>query len=425
LSKVILSINKGDGLRLYGPLTLRVLKGQVSLLGAELSSNDIIDIKSLRSYSVLAVEDSELEVNVKEGGRVEFPVKEEHYMSWLRLADTILDSIESHSTIAVLGPVESGKTSYAALLANRAISRGVAPSVIDADIGQADIGPPGFVSLSYPGSWITWLRELEPVVMKFVGSIEPGPVMGKLISSVKILVEKSRKDGLGITIIDTDGWVQGLQAVEAKIDMLDSVGVDMAVVLGDEILYNVLRKALEAPVYYLPSPEVKIVRGVGERRLLRKENYRRFLEGFEREIDLEKVTVKGSCLFNGIFREDGGLKKTVLETLGSKVLAISEMPGFLCIAIESKEPPDQQNIRNLQKKVNKDVIVIHTGGTIRILSSLRDPEGFDHPALLTELDISEKKAIFRTKYDGEVREVIFSRIRLNESFEEIRGRIWI
>jgi polynucleotide 5'-hydroxyl-kinase GRC3/NOL9 len=425
LTKIVISIEKGEGLRLYGPLVLKVLKGSVSILGAELKPNDEVEVRAYRSYSILSLESSEIEIKVGEGGRIEFPVREDHYLKWLELADTLLDSIDRPSIIAVVGPVESGKTSYAALLANRAISRGLAPAILDADIGQADIGPPGFISLSYPEGWITWLRELNPVAMKFVGSIEPSHVVGRMISGINSLIRRALKDGLGLIVIDTDGWVQGLQAIEAKIDILDSIGIDALIVMGDRLLYESLRRSLSAPTYLLPSPTVKITRNPSDRKTLRKENYRRFIGNNKREIDLRKVAIKGSCLLNGSPVEDDSIKRYVKEVLDNKVLAISELPGTLCIALESTEPPEAQQVKVLQKRLNKDIIVIYSGGFRGVLSSLRDPEGYDHPAILSDLDFSEKKAIFITSYTGEVREVIFSRIRLTNEFDEIRGRIWI
>ncbi len=424
-AKTTLLLEEGEDLRLYGPLSLTVKKGLLTLLGAELKKGDRVEINRYRSYVAIANESTEVEISVKKGGKIEFPANEEHISEWIKVADSLLDSLEKPSTVAVVGPVESGKTSYTAFLANRALSKGIIPAIIDADIGQADIGPSGFVSLAYAETWVTWLRELNPSLMKFVGSIEPSHVIGKLISSIAKLIEEALKEGAGIVIVDTDGWTQGIQALESKVDLLDSIRSDIVIVLEDELLYNFLKKSIDAPVYYLPSPSIKVARDPSDRKLLRRENYKRFLDSKEVEVDLNKVSVKGSCLLQGTPLSDRSLEKIIVDTLSARVLLISEIPGVLCIGIESKEPPDSQALKALQRKIGRDIIAVYSGAFSRILSSLRDSRGFDHPALLLDINLKEGKALFKTNYDGDIREVIFSRIRLSESFEEIRGRIWI
>jgi len=83
----------------------------------------------------------------------------------------------------VIGQVDSGKSSVSILLSNTALNNGEKPAVIDGDVGQADIGPPGFISLSYPDSKTLWMRTLKPYAMKFIGDIKPQGHMFQIIQS--------------------------------------------------------------------------------------------------------------------------------------------------------------------------------------------------------------------------------------------------
>jgi hypothetical protein len=61
-----------------------------------------------------------------------------------------------------------------------------------------------------------------------------------------------------------------------------------------------------------------------------------------------------------------------------------------------------------------------------ILSALRDGRGHDCPALLVDVDLRSRKALFKTKCRGPFKSALISRIRLTEDYREAaRGRIWI
>ncbi len=429
MPRLTLELEAGEQARLFGPTKVRVLEGTASILGAELGPGEEFELGRNRSYSIIALEPgARVEVEVGEGGRVEAPVEgEDHYLKWVEAADNILEEASRQAVVAVVGPVEAGKTSYAALLANRALAHSIAPAIIDADIGQADIGPPGFVSLAMPSSWVEWLRNLDPILMRFVGSIEPGPVAGRLITAVAEMVSHARERGAGIVVIDTDGWAEGVQALELKVDIAWASRADFIVVLGSEDLASYLRRSTQATVYTLPSPDVKAVRDRSDRRSLRAENYKRFLSRETVEVDLRRVAVRGSCALSGSRLEDPTLKREVLHTLGTEPVLATRYPGGLCIVVKSESPPDQQAVRALQRRLGqRELLVVHTGGMRGVLSALTTRDGRDYPALLLDVDLDSGRALFSTCCQVEPVAVSFSRLRLGEDYTEAgRGRIWI
>jgi len=213
--RLSVDLDSGESVRVFGPASVTVERGMVSLLGAELGPGDSVDIGEYRSYLLRALEPSRVSVSIAGEGRIEAPVEgEEHYDKWIEAADAVIDGCGGPGRVVVVGPGESGKTSFAAMLSNRAMARGIISAVVDADVGQADIGPPGFISMAIPGSWVLWLRELEPEAIRFVGTIEPGPVAGRILSSVASLVSEARARGAANIFIDTDEFL----AVDAAVD---------------------------------------------------------------------------------------------------------------------------------------------------------------------------------------------------------------
>lgn len=415
-------------MRVFGPALVHVEGGVVSLLGAELGPGDTVEVGEYRSYLLRALEPSRLSVSVGGEGRVEAPVEgEEHYDEWLRVADAIVEGCEGPCRAVVVGPVEAGKTSFAAMLSNRSLARGIIPGVVDADVGQADIGPPGFVALGIPESWVAWLRSLEPVELRFIGSIEPSTAAGRIIAAASALAGRARSHGAGVVVVDTDGWVEGWQALEFKADLVRAVEADYVVVIGGEELAGYFRRAADATVYTAPSPRVKAERDRDARRGLRSQNYARFLGSGELEVDLRRAAVQGSCLFTGEPVGDKSVVREAEEAAGAKVVTVTKYPGGYCVALDSREQPDQGVVRQLSRRLGGEVLVVYTGGFKGILAALTDDKGRDWPAMLLDVDLESGRAVFRTRHTGPVVRVTFGRIRLDPETltEDVRGRILI
>ncbi len=427
MAVITVELSSGEALRVFGPARVRVVSGTIILLGAELGPGEEAEIGPKRSYMVKSLENGLLEVELEGRGRVEIPENgEEPLDEWVSMVDGIVESCPGGCVIAVMGPTDSGKTSLAALIANRSLKGGLKPAIVDADVGQADIGPPAFVSLGMPSSWLLWLRTLEPISMRFVGSIEPGPVIGRIITSTRELVDAALRYGASNVIVDTDGWVSGWTALEYKADLARAIGAHYVLVVGDYELYRHLERIVDAETVYLRSPRVLAARSSEDRRELRRENYRRFLEGDVRAIDLGGVKVQGSCVGLPPYGDEQ-LKSSIESHLDAKVLHIARYPGGFCIVVDSEgQGVEGHVLRALQKKVGSEVIIINRSTMTRVLSSLTDPEGNEHPALLIDIDFDSMTGYFKTKYDGKVKRVVFGRIRLDEEYgEEARGRIWV
>ena len=293
-------------------------------------------------------------------------------------------------------------------------------------MGQADIGPPAFVSMALVTQWVLWLRDHEPDVSRFIGSIEPAPVAGRIISQVADLVGQALRMGAGLVAIDTDGWVQGWSSLEYKADLIRASRADRIVVLGDPLLYRVYDRIFPGRVVYARSPAKAVARSTQDRRRLRRDNYERFLSGARiRDIDLSRVSVVGSCLLSSV-PQNGDLLESLRREVTARIVMVGRYPGGYCVAVESEEPVDQNTLRALQRRLDREVLVVHTGGFKGVLVGLTGPDGNDYPGVVEALDLEGWKLRVRTTYDGEIKAVVFGRVRLGEEYGEAPGRrIWI
>jgi polynucleotide 5'-hydroxyl-kinase GRC3/NOL9 len=417
-----LVLEEGSIARLYGPARVRVASGQVMVLGAIYEAGSEFYVHPVRSYGVKALVESRLVVELGSGGSVEKPSPgEEPLDRWVYLVDHALR--RGCRGFIVLGPTDAGKSSMAALVSNRALLRGLQPGLVDADVGQADIGPPAFVSAARPRGFVLWLRELWPEKMRFIGYITPARNERRIVAAVVDLARWLRSAGSDVVVVDTDGWVQGVQSLEYKLEAAHYAGLDTVLVVGDEKLYRMVARAWGrrgCGVVYLPSPSQKRSRERGDRRSLRSEAYRRFLgNAAPRRLDLSGLTILGSCFYMGdrLSAETAAGFSSVLRT---RVLAASETYDTIYVVTAGQADP--AGIEKLSEAMDKQVYILDINNMKGALVALLGPGGEEAAlGILDSIDPAADRATILTSYRGEVTGIIVGGTRLGPGLEE-QGR---
>ena len=152
---------------------------------------------------------------------------------WISLARTLLSSAarsEKCLVVAVVGGTDRGKSSFSLFLANSALNAKLLPGVMDSDVGQADLGPPGVISAALIKRQLVDLRLIQADKYRFVGSTNP-PGFEKVISRGISELAEEVKQSADICIINTDGYVENAGA-RYKAEILRKVQPDFVVVMG-------------------------------------------------------------------------------------------------------------------------------------------------------------------------------------------------
>lgn len=183
--------------------------------------------------------------------------------------------------VFVVGSVDTGKTTFSVRLARSALEAGHAAAIVDADLGQSTIGPPGTVGLKVvrePGD----LDSLAtPDAMAFVGSMSPrGHVLPLVVGTAK-LVMRAIEMGVRSIIVDTSGLIDGVAGQILKLTKAELCRPHKVVALANggelEPIVGVLRRFLSLDVEELPvHPDVR-VRSVDERAAYREARLAAFL----------------------------------------------------------------------------------------------------------------------------------------------------
>jgi polynucleotide 5'-hydroxyl-kinase GRC3/NOL9 len=192
--------------------------------------------------------------------------------------------------VIILGDVDSGKSTLSTFLANTCLNHRVQTSVIDGDVGQADIGPPTTTSSSTVSKHIINLQELRPERSFFVGDTSPSSVPDKLVQSIAHL-KNNISTGSEIAILNTDGWVREDQAVEHKLQLLDSLRPDLVIALSLDHELDQILEMQRRPTLRLEASSFARTRTRDERKKAREEGYRRFLKN-PIHLDLRLDTIK-------------------------------------------------------------------------------------------------------------------------------------
>lgn len=148
---------------------------------------------------------------------------------WLALSEKLLKG----RIILVLGSVDTGKTTLITYLANFLVKRGKRVAIVDADVGQSDIGPPTTIGLGLVESPIKKMREAKRLAMYFVGAISPEGHLLPMVVGTKKMVEKGLSFA-DLVLIDTTGLVQGAKGQALKHHKIELVNPDRIIVLQKE-----------------------------------------------------------------------------------------------------------------------------------------------------------------------------------------------
>jgi polynucleotide 5'-hydroxyl-kinase GRC3/NOL9 len=408
-----ISIDGGRLLRVVGPIKIHVDYGRVRVLGIDLETGREVLVSRYRSYALKVLEPSTISVVVGEGGGIEEPLPgEEPIDSWESLGREI---VERGGRVVILGHVESCKTTFATLLSNLAIEKGVKASLVDADIGQCDLAPPGFIAMKIMDRKVLWLREVASDIMRFIGFLSPsqGIAISKLLSSILELVKLAEEKKSQVIIVNTDGWFGDFTAIQYKLQLIKNLKPDSIVLMGSEscnYLIDVLNKFSSSKTYCVPTPRIVRKRDRDDRRHLRKVNYMNYFQKAKRRcFKLSEVALLNSCLFNGA--QDQQLQEKMQKELGVPILMLSRYNDATIIAVSDDIKIERIGLGHDNVYIVRPLNA--RGILVALLNSSFEEVGI---GVIESLDFAEQKICILTEYEGEVRGLDIGRIIIGEDW---------
>lgn len=285
-----LVVEAGRTLLVSGPADIQLVQGKVRIYAYPLERNRVISIPEGKQLPVEVLENSTLECWISAHGKYSEIVGNTVPDSWMETAETMLENRKGR--IMILGNVDAGKSTFCTVLANLALKAGMKITVLDLDLGQSDIGPPGSIGLGRVRNHILTLSEVTPEVLYFVGYISPAPVTDKILEGVNRLLPKTESD---VLVVNTDGWILGEQAIIFKSRLINTFEPSFVVGIGRETDLRPILEMTGCTSFQVDSPSLILKRTREQRKELRELAYRKYLkDGRVITIDTHRIQLVDS-----------------------------------------------------------------------------------------------------------------------------------
>lgn len=235
--------------------------------------------------------------------------------AWRELAA----GIDKNDVAMVIGRVDTGKSTLIKFLASE-----LNAAVVDADIGQSDVGPPTVVSLGRKRG-----EKLEMIDGYFVGSTTPAKHLLQMVVGTKRMVERAPRP----VVVNTTGLVDGPIGRALKTQKIEAVRPNLLILMEREreLEYYRCFKNVGIEISRIQvSPEVEAKSKI-DRKRERERAFRDHFAGAKNfKIELANYGLERTLLGSGVLMNPGeassalGCKVLRAERIGQEVSAVVE-----------------------------------------------------------------------------------------------------
>jgi polynucleotide 5'-hydroxyl-kinase GRC3/NOL9 len=312
---------------------------------------------------------------------------------------SIVQKIQSQDgTVMVLGKTDSGKTSFIKLLIHYLVRRNRKIGLIDVDIGQSTLGPPGTI-----GMCIVDKNRVEDGIvpidyMLFIGAISPEQCIAIFLEKIYQLYIITQKIKVDALLIDTTGLVMGRIGVYLKNNLIKKVNPAILVALqSDKELEPILLEFEAQPsikIYRIKPYQNIIAKNWKERKARRRRQFSIYFKDSQlRDIDFSAVEIKdfnfGFSLFLektmvSLYWKEFQLEIVSAEVINSRLFMILSKPQ----SITNKDV-----FARIKKHFQvKQIFVILPNWFQHLLVSFTNSEGLSNGlGIIKHIDFERKK----------------------------------
>lgn len=209
--------------------------------------------------------------------------------AWREVLNAVLEN-PGHGRVAVLGSTGSGKSTLASWL-GRELARSEPTGRLDADPGQARVGPPGTIGLGRePGA------ADAPLALRFVGASSPARHLLGMAVGVERLARRAVELGLRRLVLDPPGFLDFAAGHWFHFHLIELLDPDHLVILDGASLDPVLQplRRRHRPMIHEVAPSSAVVeRSKAERRRYRARRHEAALKGARARLVPPHVPVHG------------------------------------------------------------------------------------------------------------------------------------
>lgn len=331
----------------------------------------------------------------------------------------------SPGVVMVLGATDTGKTSFCYELCMAGLEAGVPTAIVDADVGQSEVGAPGTVGMALVEKPVEGLSDIKPRRLYFVGATSPAEHLLECAIGTKKMTDAALELGAKLIVVDTTGLVGGWLGRKLKTYKTDLVRPDylVGVQKKHEIEHLLIPFAHVArmKIRRVESPEEAKRKLPEFRTARRRANYsKHFSESHGHLISMDNVSLWNTWLGTGRpmkwqyvkFIEDA-LKCAVLhvEVTGRGIFIVSERPCSMSHRKDLEEQFKTANIVAVTEESFRNALVGLADENAQTLSA----------GLLQKIDFKHRYLFVLSpiKTVSPIRVVQFGAIRVTKEGEEL------
>ncbi|AEA46266.1 Clp1/GlmU family protein [Archaeoglobus veneficus] len=326
--------------------------------------------------------------------------------SWEKVVEEIKSS--GWRKILLFGETDTGKSSFAVWLVNKLDGK---TCVIDADIGQADIGHPAAMGIGIAEKCAS-LSEIPMLDGFFVGSTSPMGREARCLRGFAKLAAVAKEINADWIIVDTTGWTRGRKARNYKLAKIEIFRPDVIVCLG-EIPYYLEEFNTITVETFVPKKRSRELRGA-----IRSERYARWLEGANVvSLSVKDVKLRNTTLFKGRRVSDDFIRE-ILDT----VLFAETGPDFLNVCVLEEGELGVEALKALREVYGVEDVSIFTPKSFEdLVVGVYSDNKYEGLGLLKRIDFDSGKIDILTRAKS-IRAIEFGEFRL-EKGREVLARV--
>ena len=152
---------------------------------------------------------------------------------WQKLANRI---IMPQQIVLVIGATDAGKSTFCRFLVDSALTHGLKTALVDADVGQSQIGPPTTIGMkSFTPAMGSVQFDGAADQLYFVGALSPSPRYLETLTGTRLMVDRAREIEADFIVIDTTGYIHDPPAVSLKQHKIELIRPNHLVSIGRAI----------------------------------------------------------------------------------------------------------------------------------------------------------------------------------------------
>ncbi len=410
-----IEIPDGYTLTVEGPGEVELIEGELEVFGAKLIGRHELAIPEGRKVPLESITNSFVRVDggwkLEEGSSIP--------TSWRELVDEVCGK----RTIMIIGENDTGKSSLTLYLANKAIEKGCKPAIVDSDIGQTDLGPPGTIGLALPSSPVPSYSDMGLVDAYFVGDKTPSGHLLPMIVGTKRMIDRALELGASNVMINTTGLIRGGVGWALKYHKIEIVRPELLIgVQKRRELSQILMSIMSGEVIIMKPPKA-VGKGRSSRAAYRSLTLARYFEGaVEISVNLNDVKVVNARTLT--FTEDGTLEDVVERGIGERPLfAARDDEEVVVVFGEKLDPHAFYTIRRLLVDTTREFRLIDAEKLRGIYLGLYDGKGvFAGVGRLLKIDFRRREIRAYAKAavkPSDLGYIVFGNLVLDDSSNEI------